>query len=389
MSDSSVSTSTPGTVDGHPVDVEAPVSRPVSEAVVSIRHVQYDYGSGESRTRVLFDVDLDIGRGEVVIMTGPSGSGKTTLLTLVGALRHVQEGSVRILGRELAGIGGGDLVRHRRDIGFIFQHHNLFSSLTALENVRMATTLRPADVAEMERRAVAILGRLGLSDRLRYRPGRLSGGQRQRVAIARALVNDPALVLADEPTAALDAESGATVMNLLHELAGGPSRSTVLIVTHDQRLIERADRIVSMVGGRIVSNVRPKLVVRICEILSRVKELDGLGTSTLTRMAEQMTVEFRRAGETIVREGEIGERTYVISQGVAQVSSGDSPPHELRAGQRFGRITAISRLPNQETVRAKTDLELFTIARGEFMYLMATDESLDESVRLHYMNVQS
>jgi putative ABC transport system ATP-binding protein len=389
MSDSSVSTSTPGTVDGHPVDVEAPVSRPVSEAVVSIRHVQYDYGSGESRTRVLFDVDLDIGRGEVVIMTGPSGSGKTTLLTLVGALRHVQEGSVQILGRELAGISGGDLVRHRRDIGFIFQHHNLFSSLTALENVRMATTLRPADVAEMERRAVAILGRLGLADRLRYRPGRLSGGQRQRVAIARALVNDPALVLADEPTAALDAESGATVMNLLHELAGGPSRSTVLIVTHDQRLIERADRIVSMVGGRIVSNVRPKLVVRICEILSRVKELDGLHTSTLTRMAEQMTVEFRRAGETIVREGEIGERTYVISQGVAQASSGDSPPHELRAGQRFGRITAISRLPNQETVRAKTDLELFTIARGEFMYLMATDESLDERVRLHYMNVQS
>lgn len=389
MSSSNLSTSTTSIADGHPVDVEAPVSRPVSVAVVSIRGVQYDFGSGESRTRVLFDVDLDIGQGEVVIMTGPSGSGKTTLLTLVGALRQVQQGSVQILGRELAGINGGDLVRHRRDIGFIFQHHNLFSSLTALENVRMATALRPAGVEEMERRAEAILGRLGLSDRLHYRPGRLSGGQRQRVAIARALVNDPALVLADEPTAALDAESGATVMNLLHELAGGPTRSTVLIVTHDQRLIERADRIVSMVGGRIVSNVRPKLVVRICEILARVKELEGLGTSTLTRMAEQMTVEFHRAGETIVREGEVGERTYIISQGVAEASSGDAPPHMLRTGQRFGRITALSRLPNQETVRAKTDLELFTIARGEFMYLMATDKSLDERIRLYYMNVQS
>jgi putative ABC transport system ATP-binding protein len=380
---------TPVPVDGHPVDVEVPFSRPLAEAVISLRHVQHDYGAGESRTRVLFDVDLDIGRGEVVILTGPSGSGKTTLLTLIGALRHVQEGSVRILGRELARNSGAERVRHRRDIGFIFQHHNLFSSLTALENVRMATALRPAGVAEMERRAVAILDRLGLSDRLHYRPGRLSGGQSQRVAIARALVNDPALVLADEPTAALDAESGASVMGLLHELAGGPSRSTVLIVTHDQRLLDRADRIVSMVGGRIVSNVRPKLAVRICEVLSRLKELDGLSTSTLTQIAEHVTVEYRRAGETIVREGEIGERTYVIAQGLAEVTSGDSPPHELHAGQRFGRITAISRIPNQETVRAKTDLELFTIARGEFMYLMATDKSLDERIRLYYMNVQS
>jgi putative ABC transport system ATP-binding protein len=387
MINPSAETPVPG--EGHPVDVEAPVSRPIADAVVSLRNVQHDYGAGETRSRVLFDVDLDIGRGEVVIMTGPSGSGKTTLLTLIGALRHVQEGSVRILGRELAGISEAALVSHRRDIGFIFQHHNLFSSLSALENVRLATALRPEVAAEMERRSVAILDRLGLSGRLHHRPGRLSGGQRQRVAIARALVNDPALVLADEPTAALDAESGATVLGLIHELAGGPYRSTALIVTHDQRLIERADRIVSMVGGRIVSNVRPKLVVRICEVLSRLKELEGLHTSTLTRIAEHMAVEHRRAGETIVREGEVGERTYVIAQGLAEATSGDSPPHVLHAGQRFGRITAVSRTPNQETVRAKTDLELFTIARGDFMYLMATDESLDERVRLYYMNVQS
>jgi CRP-like cAMP-binding protein len=144
-----------------------------------------------------------------------------------------------------------------------------------------------------------------------------------------------------------------------------------------------------MVGGRIVSNVRPRLVVRICEVLSRLKELDGLSTATLTRIAEHMTVEHYRAGETIVREGEVGERTYVIARGLAEATSGDSPPHELRAGQRFGRITAISRSPNQETVRAKTDLELFTIARGEFMYLMATDKSLEERIPLYYMNVQS
>jgi putative ABC transport system ATP-binding protein len=364
------------------------VVRPIDESVVSIAGVNHDYGSGEGRARVLFDVELDIGRGEVVIMTGPSGSGKTTLLTLVGALRHVQEGSVRVLGRELSGMTAGEQVRHRRDIGFIFQHHNLFSSLSAIENVQMASTLKPGSVAEVARRCAEILGRLGLSDRIDYLPGRLSGGQRQRVAIARALVNEPPLVLADEPTAALDADSGATVMGMLHELAGGPVRSTVLIVTHDQRLIDRADRIVSMVGGRVVSNVRPRLVLRICEVLSLMKELEGLGAATLTRIAERMTVECRRQGETIIREGEVGERSYVIAQGVAEASAGDSPSRELHVGERFGRITAISREPNPETVRAKTDVELFTIARGDFMYILATDKSLEERVRLYYMNRQ-
>jgi putative ABC transport system ATP-binding protein len=375
--------------DGLPVGVPAPVVQPTEPPVVSISSVNYDYGTGEVRSRVLFDVALEIGRGEVVIMTGPSGSGKTTLLTLIGALRHIQEGSVRVLGREMAGIGGADQVRHRRDIGFIFQHHNLFSSLSAIENVRMAATLKPGSAQELTARSAEILGRLGLSDRLDYLPGRLSGGQRQRVAIGRAIVNNPQLVLADEPTAALDAESGANVMSLLHELATGPVRSTVLIVTHDQRLLDRADRIVSMVGGRIVSNVRPKLVLRICEVLSLMKELEGLETTTLTQIAERMTVECRRAGETIIREGEIGERSYVIAQGVAEATQGDSPPRELHVGERFGRITAITREPNPETVRAKTDVELFTIARGDFMYILATDKSLEEHVRLHYMNRQS
>jgi putative ABC transport system ATP-binding protein len=375
--------------DGLPVNVPAPVVQPTEAPVVSIAGVNYDYGTGEVRSRVLFDIAIEIGRGEVVIMTGPSGSGKTTLLTLIGALRHVQEGSVQVLGRELAGMSAAGLVRHRRDIGFIFQHHNLFSSLSAIENVQMASTLKPGSAADVAGRSAEILGRLGLHDRLDYLPGRLSGGQRQRVAIARALVNNPLLVLADEPTAALDADSGATVMGMLHELASGPIHSTVLIVTHDQRLIDRADRIVSMVGGRVVSNVRPKLVLRICEVLSLMKELEGLETTTLTRIAERMTVECRRAGETIIREGEIGERSYVIAQGVAEASSGDSPPRRLHVGERFGRITASAREPNPETVRAKTDVELFTIARGDFMYILATDKSLEEHVRLHYMNRQS
>ncbi|MBV8229894.1 MAG: ATP-binding cassette domain-containing protein, partial [Planctomycetaceae bacterium] len=215
-----------------------------ADLAIRARGVNYAYGEGEARSQVLFENEIDIGRGEVVIMTGPSGSGKTTLLTLIGALRALQEGSLEVLGRELATLDDSGQVELRREIGFIFQHHNLFSSLSAIENVRMATGLKDGPVSEMNRRCADLLGELGLGDRLDYRPARLSGGQRQRVAIARALVNRPALVLADEPTAALDAASGETVMGLLHRMAEGPTRSTILIVTHDQRLIDRADRIV-------------------------------------------------------------------------------------------------------------------------------------------------
>jgi putative ABC transport system ATP-binding protein len=363
--------------------------RPVGAPVIAVRGVNFDFGSGESRSRVLFDVELEIGRGEVVIMTGPSGSGKTTLLTLIGALRHVQDGSLLVLGRELAGMDPAAQVRHRRDIGFIFQHHNLFSSLSARENVRMATALRQGTADEMDRRTAALLGRLGLADRLDYTPAHLSGGQRQRVAIGRALVNDPLLVLADEPTAALDAESGETVMSLLHELASGPVGSTVLIVTHDQRLIERADRIVSMVGGRVVSNVRPALSIRIVKALEQTKELAGLNEAMLARIADRMVVEYYCPGDVIVREGETGDRVYVVGEGVAEATKGDSPPRELDLGERVGRITAFSGLLVDETVRAKTDLELYKISQADFLDVLASDKTLEERIRLHYMSRQS
>jgi putative ABC transport system ATP-binding protein len=190
---------------------------------VRARGVNFSFGTGETRTQVLCDNELEVGRGEIMILTGPSGSGKTTLLTLIGTLRRVQEGSLVVLGRELAGLGPARQVQLRTEVGFIFQHHNLFNSLTALENVRMATGLMAKVTAhEGRRRCASILDDLGLAGRLDYLPARLSGGQRQRVAIARALVNEPALVLADEPTAALDAASSEAVMRLLRKLADGP-----------------------------------------------------------------------------------------------------------------------------------------------------------------------
>jgi putative ABC transport system ATP-binding protein len=225
--------------------------------VVSVKGVNYSFGTDESRKQVLFDNHLDVFPGELAMLTGPSGSGKTTLLTLIGALRALQDGRIRVMGDELSHRPRAELVAIRRRIGFIFQAHNLFEALTASLNVQIAlrfTDLRPD---EREGKAAGILTQLGLGHRIDYKPRALSGGQRQRIAIARALVTRPKLILADEPTAALDHDSAQEVMRLLRALAR-EDRSSVLLVTHDSRVLESADRIVNLVDGRIVSDVRAR-----------------------------------------------------------------------------------------------------------------------------------
>jgi len=174
------------------------------------------FGVGELKKQVLFDNNLTVWPGEIIIMTGPSGSGKTTLLTLLGALRSVQEGSLEVLGESLVGAKPRAMEQFRRKVGFIFQAHNLFESLTAIQNVRMALELCYPDLSAQEQqdRAERILVSVGLDNRMHHRPKQLSGGQKQRVAIARGLVHEPKLVLADEPTAALDEHSGRTVVEL-------------------------------------------------------------------------------------------------------------------------------------------------------------------------------
>ena len=220
-------------------------------APVAVRGLSYSYGTGEMARPVLRDMDLTLAPGEVVLLNGPSGSGKTTLLTLIGGLRAMQTGSCRVLDVELLGARESQRVALRRRIGFIFQSHNLLAFLTARENVAMALELLPG-LTERERlaRADKMLAAVGLGDRGGDKPDRLSGGQRQRVAVARALAADPGLILADEPTAALDRESGGAVVRLLRDLAkdrGVP----ILLVTHDPRILDVADRIVSMEDGRI------------------------------------------------------------------------------------------------------------------------------------------
>lgn len=210
------------------------------------------FGSGEVRKQALFDVNLTLRRGSFTVLMGPSGSGKTTVLTLVGCLRAVQDGSVTLLDQQLHGATEAELVALRRRLGFIFQAHNLHESLTAKQNVIMGLQVhRGVTDADAQRAATHALGLVGLADRVGYLPGNLSGGQKQRVAVARALVGNPALVLADEPTAALDKDSAAEVVDLLKRMAAARG-TTTLLVTHDNRILDRADRILTLEDGRIV-----------------------------------------------------------------------------------------------------------------------------------------
>jgi putative ABC transport system ATP-binding protein len=223
------------------------------EPAIQIKNLNHYFGSGQLRKQILFDISADIHPGEIVINTGPSGSGKTTMLTLVCGLRTLQDGSVRTLGTELKGATGKVLVSVRKNIGFIFQAHNLLGALTACQNVQMSLQLdKSISPHESRERAVAMLTAVGLAQRIDHYPHQLSGGQKQRVAIARALVRRPKIVLADEPTAALDKASGREVVDILHNLAKKQG-CAILMVTHDNRILDVADRILTLEDGRISS----------------------------------------------------------------------------------------------------------------------------------------
>ena len=225
---------------------------PILKAI-SVENLSHFFGKGELQKQVLFDINLSIDRGEIVILTGPSGSGKTTLLSLMGGLRSPQSGSLKIIDTELVGAPKGTALNSRRSCGYIFQAHNLHSSLTVIENAIMGlevqgTYSRP----ERRDRAREILGIVGLEQRIDYYPENLSGGQKQRVAIARALISHPKIILADEPTAALDKQSGREVVTLMQKLAKEQG-CTILMVTHDNRILDVADRIVYMEDGRLAA----------------------------------------------------------------------------------------------------------------------------------------
>ena len=224
------------------------------EPIISLKHVNHWFGSGDERKHALKDISLDIYPGQIIICTGPSGSGKTTLLTMLGGLRSCQDGSLRILGQELLGASKEQLAQLRLNVGFIFQAHNLMMFLNARRNVRLSLELHDTYFEQdMDKIATSMLEKVGLGDWVDYFPANLSGGQRQRVAIARALVSQPKILLGDEPTAALDKESGRTVVNLMKEMAE-KEKTTIIMVTHDNKILDVADRIILVEEGELASS---------------------------------------------------------------------------------------------------------------------------------------
>lgn len=219
---------------------------PVIEAI----DIHHHYGEGPQRVDVLFDINMQVREGELVIVTGPSGSGKTTLLTILGTMRRPSEGKLRLLGTDLFGLAGGELDTLRNRVRFLFQKRNLLSSLTALQNVIVGVSTTPLSDPEWdETRARHLLGLLGLADKAQAWPDELSGGQQQRVAIARIMIGLPDLIIADEPTSALDRVAGRLVVDQLRDLAMR-AKCAVVLSTHDERIFDVATRRLHIEDGR-------------------------------------------------------------------------------------------------------------------------------------------
>ena len=280
-----------------------------ADVLVAIEGLDHFYGTGTLRKQILYDITTSMRGGEIVIVTGPSGSGKTTLLTLVGALRSAQAGSLRVLGRELRDASKATLVEVRRQVGFIFQAHNLLGALSASQNVQMALRGDASLTRERARaRAAEMLRAVGLADRADHYPHQLSGGQKQRVSIARALALEPRIVLADEPTASLDKESGREVVDLLLRLAR-QQQCAVLLVTHDNRILDIADRIVHLEDGRL-SSFADAVLANTQQLLATlaqenrrgelVRRLRDLPDDQFVTLLAQVTAEVQRFRDTLL-----------------------------------------------------------------------------------------
>ena len=297
--------------------------------------VNHYFGEGKLRKQILFEVSDEIEPGQIVIITGPSGSGKTTLITLIGALRSTQEGSLQVLGHELRGASARELNEVRKEIGFIFQAHNLLNSLSASQNVEMSALIDPEmSRAEAARRSREILEQVGLSDEVDRFPNELSGGQKQRVAIARALVRAPRVILADEPTASLDKKTGRDVVDLMHDLAKRKG-VTVLLVTHDNRILDVADRIIHLEDGRLSSFTHA--------VIDSTRQMMGL------------LVEQNQRGELTRRVREMDEESF--KDMLTQVTT---------EAEEFLRVIDLSNDRGFESMLEQA-LEAFTLKIGQFL----------------------
>ena len=222
---------------------------------VRVRHIHKYFRRGSEQIDVLRDLSLDVPEGEFLALMGPSGSGKTTLLNLIAGLDRPSEGDVWVGNDRISAMTEAELARWRtRHVGFVFQFYHLLPVLSAYENVELPLLLLPLSAAQRRRQVLTVLDLVGLSDRLRHRPGQLSGGQQQRVGIARAIVTDPTLLVADEPTGDLDAKSAEEILDLIGELKRILNK-TILMVTHDPRAARRAERVLHLEKGQLVGRM--------------------------------------------------------------------------------------------------------------------------------------
>jgi putative ABC transport system ATP-binding protein len=234
-----------------------------TQPIVQVENLHKSFRRGSEQIDVLLGLTLEVPEGEFLALMGPSGSGKTTLLNLIAGLDSPSQGTIRVGDDVISNMSEGQLARWRtRHVGFVFQFYHLLPVLTAYENVELPLLLLPLSSSERRRQVLTALDLVGLSDRLKHRPGQLSGGQQQRVGIARAIVTDPTLIVADEPTGDLDAKSAEDILNLMVELKQG-LRKTILMVTHDPRAAARAERVLHLDKGQLVDDIdQPGTVFR-------------------------------------------------------------------------------------------------------------------------------
>jgi len=226
-----------------------------TDTIISAENIEKIYGYGHSALKVLRGVSLSVSRGDVVSIVGPSGAGKSTLLNCMGCLDGFQKGTMRLMGRDVSRMTLDELSGFRnRHLGFIFQLHNLLPEFTAVENVMIPLLIRRMNRIDARKKALAVLERFNLSDRLFHRPSELSGGECQRIAVARAIVGEPDIVLADEPTGSLDTENSRNLASTLLEM-GREKNTTIIIVTHDFEIAGMTERKISLVDGEIVNDI--------------------------------------------------------------------------------------------------------------------------------------
>jgi len=288
---------------------------------------------------------------------------------------------LKVLSNELFQMPAQKIVQLRKKIGFIFQAHNLFESLTAFQNVKMSTELAGIGTEDASPRIEQILTRLGLGQRIHYKPKSLSGGQKQRVAIARGLVHGPQLILADEPTAALDEKSGREVVTIFQEMARESGR-TIIMVTHDNRILDVADRIVNMVDGRISSNVLVQESARICDQLKNIPLFRELSPTTLAQVADFMEIQQFLPGETVIQEGDDASEFFVIRDGKVDVSTADQGSiNQLESGAFFGEVALMTDQPRNATIKAVEPTTCYVLSRDEFQAVIEKSASFEEELR--------